>query len=73
MENQEAPEDAAPPPRTFKEKREAYFARREGTFLWLLAPPVLIAAIIFIGLILLWVGNQVGILAGFLTPAHVAN
>lgn len=73
MDNQEASENAPARPRGWKEKREEYFAKREGTFLWLLAPPVLIAAIIFVVLILLWVGNQVGILSGLLTPAHVAN
>ncbi len=55
-------------PASFKEKRERFFARREGAFLWLLAPPVLIVAILVLVTILLWLGRQVGVLSTLATP-----
>ena len=48
---------------TFKQKRERFFAKREGAFLWLLAPPVLIVAVLVLITILLWLARQVGVLS----------
>ena len=47
----------------FKQKRERFFAKREGVFLWLLAPPVLVVAVLVLVTILLWLARQVGVLS----------
>jgi len=63
-------DDTARPPANFQEKREEFFAKREGAFLWLLAPPVLIIGVLVFITILLWLARQVGILSTLATPSR---
>jgi hypothetical protein len=49
------------------ERRIAFFARREGMFLWLLSIPMLLAAIYMILHYLSWTAGQGGLLDSILT------
>jgi hypothetical protein len=59
------------PKRSWKSRREEYFARREGLFLWLLAPPILIVGGVLLVIVLLWLARQVGILTGYIEPSRL--
>ena len=51
----------------FSERRIAFFARREGMFLWLLGIPMLLAAIYMLLQYLFWTSGQGGLLDSILT------
>jgi hypothetical protein len=51
----------------FSERRIAFFARREGLFLWLLGVPMLLAAIYMLLYYLSWTSGQGGLLDSILT------
>ena len=51
----------------FSERRIAFFARREGLFLWLLGIPMLLAAVYMLMQYLFWTSGQGGLLDSILT------
>ncbi len=51
----------------FSERRIAFFARREGMFLWLLGIPMLLAAVYMLLHYLFWTSGQGGLLDSILT------
>ncbi|HEX8237496.1 MAG TPA: hypothetical protein VF600_16165 [Abditibacteriaceae bacterium] len=58
---------ATSPWQSFSERRIAFFARREGLFLWLLSIPMLLAAVYMILHYLSWTSGQGGLLDSILT------